>query len=218
MVHVPKSLALEGFLDSLLQSFENCRPALKDGETEDAVEAYFLAVYEKETARLRDILRVSEAHLTPEARAEYLMKVDDLVRKVVVPAYARLARDFTRRERNAFYVVNDPLHGLERLGLAALGILLGVLSIRAPFIPLWAKEWVLVFGLGGLLMPDLRAWLANRNYEGQLNGLVKRADQEVLRIGESYLTSGASLAEREAKAAAASAASLSAERNGSSHG
>ncbi len=45
---------LDGFVDSLLQTFENCRPGLSDqllGAEGEAPEAFFRGLYEKETPR-----------------------------------------------------------------------------------------------------------------------------------------------------------------------
>lgn len=112
------------------------------------------------------------------------------MRKVVIPAYARLAARFTRRERNDFYLMPESLHGLERLGWAAAGVVLGAFVVWAPFIPLWAKEWILVFGIAGLVFPDIRRLLTLRRYECELNRLVGRADDEIWRHEMALLTSG----------------------------
>jgi hypothetical protein len=179
---------LGGFMDSLVQTFENCRTGLPDeaiAEGSDAVHAFFAAIYEKESPRLRDTLR---QFVAPESAGSLWEEIDELVRTVVVPGYTRLAAKFTPRERNDFYLV-DRLHGLERLMWAGVAIVLGVLVIRAPFIPLWSKEWLLPFMIGGLLFPEVRRFLAVREYEARLNQLVDRADREVARLDYSYLLS-----------------------------
>jgi hypothetical protein len=117
--------------------------------------------------------------------------VDERIRKVVLTAYGRLASRFTPRERNDFFVTPEALHGLERVAWAALGLLLGAFVVWAPFIPLWSKEWVLVFGVGGLVFPSLRAYLAQRRYQSDLNDLVVRTDDEIWRLDLGYMTSAA---------------------------
>jgi hypothetical protein len=193
---------LDGFVDSLVQKLENCRAGLSDealarGPSE--VEAWATALCDEEAPRLRDTIRLEEAHLTHEAREELFRRVFDLVRKVVVPGWVRVATSFTRRERNGFYGLSEPLHGLERAGWAVLGMGVGFLVVWAPFIPLWSKEWVLPFTIGGLVFPELRRWLSFRRYEGELNQLVGRADREIVRVDLAYLTETTSVAEREAR-------------------
>jgi hypothetical protein len=182
---------LDGFVDSLLQSFENFRAglsdeALKAGDT--AAQAFFLEQYEKELPRLRDTIRLLEIGASDETRQEAFRRIDELIRRVVVPAYARLATRFTRRERNDFYLVPEPLHGLERFAWGAVGMGLGAFVIWAPFIPLWDKEWVLPFAIAGLFLPNLRRYLALRRYQSELNGLAAGADDEIWRMDLAYMT------------------------------
>lgn len=193
---------LDGFVDSLVQKLENCRAGLSDealagGPAE--VEAWAAALYAEELPRLRDTIRLEEPHLTREAREELYGKVDDLARRVVVPGWARLAARFTPRERNGFYSLAEPLHGVERALWAALGMSLGFLVVWAPFVPIWSKEWVLPFTVGGLVFPELRRWLSFRRYETELNELVVRTDREIARVDLAYLTETTSVAEREAR-------------------
>lgn len=185
---------LNGFVDSLLQSFENHRAGLPDTKPgTGAEEAFFLALYDKEVPRLRGMIHDQELALTESSRADFFRDVDAYVRQVVVPAYARLAGRFTRDERNDFYLTPESLHGVERIGWAAGGMLLGLFVVWAPFIPLWSKEWVLVFAVGGFVFPNLRRYFALRRYERELNGLVIRADDEIWRKDLAYVTDGATL-------------------------
>jgi hypothetical protein len=179
---------LDGFVDSLLQSFENSRPGLTaEMLAKGSGEDFFRGLYEQEVKRLREkVARLG--HLSVHERQELLERVDERIRKVVLPAYARLASRFTPRERNDFFATPEALHGLERVAWAALGLLLGAFVVWAPFIPLWSKEWVLVFGLGGLAFPSLRAYLAQRRYQSDLNDLVARTDDEIWRLDLGYMT------------------------------
>ena len=191
---------LDGFVASLVQKLENCRAGLTDetlARGRPEVEAWASALCVEEAPRLRDAIRLEEPHLTREAREELFRKVDDLVRKVVVPGWVRLASRFTPRERNGFYGLAEPLHGVERALWAVLGMGLGFLVVWAPFIPIWSKEWVLPFTVGGLVFPELRRWFSFRQYESELNELVTRADREIARIDLAYLTDSTSVAERE---------------------
>jgi hypothetical protein len=186
--HAPGMLG--GFVDSLLQGFENRRVALADephGPGADA-EALFADLYEKEAPRLREAITLYEAGLSSRGQQELAARADELIRRVLVPAYARLAAAFTRRERNDFYLVPEAWHQLERTGWAVAGILVGVFVIWAPFIPLWEKEWILPFALAGLFYPNLRRYFALRRYQAQLNWLVARADHELWRLELAQLT------------------------------
>lgn len=179
---------IDGFMDSLVQTFENCRNGLSDEAVTmgpDAVAAYFNAIYQKETPRLREAVR---QHVPLESADSLWSEIDGLVGTVVVPGYSRLATKFTPRERNDFYIA-DRLHGLERMLWGAAGILIGGFVIWAPFIPIWSKEWILPFMIAGLLFPELRRYLALRDYEARLNLLVERADREVARLDYAYLLS-----------------------------
>jgi hypothetical protein len=180
---------LDGFVDSLLQTFENSRPGLTaEMLAKGGVEAFFRDLYEKEVRTLREKI-AGLTHLSRGEQEELFQRVDERIRKVVLPAYARLASSFTPRERNDFYLTPEELHAVERLGWAALGIALGAFVVWAPFIPLWSKEWVLVFALGGLAFPSLRRFFALRRYQHELNDLVARTDDEIWRLDLGFMTS-----------------------------
>jgi len=201
---------LDGFVDTVLQSFENCRPGLPDDATlrvPGQVEAFFREIYEREMPRLLDTISEEEPHLSPEARAEYARSIDALFRKVVLPAYARVASRFTAKERNDFYRLPDSLHALERLLWMLGGFALGAFVIWSP-IPLWDKWWLLPFTLGGLFVPETRRWLALRGYEKELNALVTRAEDEIRRLDMAYLTSPDALSARAAARAAQDASGM----------
>lgn len=183
---------LGGVLDSLLQSFENCRPGLTDDILrwgESAVKKYFTEIYEQELPRLKEAVCSAKPHLTGATADAFLEELDGLIRRVVIPAYAQEAFRFINRERNDFYLTREGLHGLERIGWCVAGILVGSFVVWAPFIPLWSKEWVLPFALAGLFFPDLRRYWANRRYEARLNLIVARTEDELARIDMAYLLS-----------------------------
>lgn len=182
--------ALDGFVDALLQKFENCRPGLRDARTGpegEAPEAFFGRLYGEEVPRLKEQIRIEEPQLSAEERSVVFAKIDGMIRSVVLPAYVRLSAHYTEHERNAFYLAPEPFHGLERLGWALAGLLLGGFVVWAPFIPLWSKEWVLPFMLGGLFFPDLRRFLSVRRYERELNRLVSNVDDEITRLNVRLL-------------------------------
>jgi hypothetical protein len=188
---------LDGFVDGLLQTFENCRAGLADEtlrEDRAAVRAFFLDLYEKEVPRLREVIALQDTTQPAAAREELFAKVDELLRKVLIPAYERAVAPFTLRERNDFYLAPEPWHGLERVGWGVAGIILGSFVVWAPFIPIWSKEWVLVFAVGGLVFPNLRRFFALRRYEGDLNRLVARTDDEIWRMSFAAMTRGSLLA------------------------
>src|SRR5262249_40537991 len=182
--------ALDGFLDGLLQKFENCRPGLRDGATGpegESLDVFFGGIYDGEVPRLKEQIRIEEPQLSASERAEVFDRIDRLVRSVVLPAYVRLASRFTARERNDFYLAPEPFHGLERLGWATAGLLLGAFVVWAPFIPLWSKEWLFPFLLGGLVFPDLRRFFGVRRYEREPNRLVGKGEDEISRMKRRLL-------------------------------
>jgi hypothetical protein len=180
--------SLDGFVDSLLQTFENSRPGLTTEMLERGeVEPFFSDLYEKEMDGLREKIALL-THLSRDEQQELFQRVDERIRKVVLPAYARMASGFTPRERNDFYLTREALHTLERLAWGALGVALGAFVVWAPFIPIWSKEWVLVFGVGGLVFPNLRRYFALRRYQHEVNDLVARTDDEIWRLDLGYLT------------------------------
>lgn len=178
-----------GPIDSLLQTFENCRPGLSDetiqGDKEGA-NHYFLELYEKEQPRFINMINVQEGFLSSGARQKLFTEVDALVRKVVIPAYVRLATSFTPRERNNFYLLPARFYFIERFGWALAGMILGSFIVWAPFIPLWSKEWILPFTILGLIFPDLRKFLSIKRYEAELNKTVAKASDEIERIELEY--------------------------------
>jgi hypothetical protein len=193
-------------VDSLLQTFENCRPGLPDealSGPRERVEAFFAGLYAKESGRLAEVVDLCCQHLPPPGRQELRSRTDAFIRNVLVPAYARAAQAFTRRERRDFFLVPEGLRLLERAAWAAGGIGLGLFAVWAPFIPIWSKEWVFVFLVGGLVYPNLRRVLALRRYQAELNGLVARAEDEIWRMDLAYVT----MAERPAVAGEAAPAS-----------
>jgi hypothetical protein len=181
--------ALDGFVDSLLQTFENSRPGLtSEMLAKGGVEAFFRDLYEKEVPLLRE--RVGGlVHLSKAEQEELFQRVDERIRKVVLPAYARLASGFTPRERNDFYLTPEGLHGVERVAWGALGVALGAFVVWAPFIPLWSKQWVLVFAVGGFVFPGVRRYFALRRYRDELDDLVARTDDETWRLDFGFMTS-----------------------------
>ncbi len=185
----PHASALGGFVDSLIQTFENCRTGLADAPDEQAATRFFGEIYEKELPRLAEMVRTIAPELSRQKAEAFYREVDNLIRKVVIPAYTRLAVRFTPRERSDFYLVRENLRALERVGWAAAGLALGAFVVWSPFIPLWSKEWVIPFTIAGFFFPNLRRLLAYNRYERELNRVVSSADAEVQRIHLSYLTS-----------------------------
>jgi hypothetical protein len=185
---------LGGFVDSLLQGFENRRAGLTDDVAHAGGQAaldFFGEVYAQEAPRLHEAVALPAAAMPEGAQHALGRQADELIRNVVVPAYARLAAPFTRAERNDFYLAPPAWHGLERAGWAVAGMVLGAFVIWAPFIPLWEKEWILPFTLVGLFLPNLRRVVALRRYQRELNRLVARTDDEIWRLQLACLTSGA---------------------------
>src|SRR4051794_32501563 len=172
---------LDGFVDSLVQAFENHRPGVTDLDAAEAgprLQAFFAGIYEKERPRLEQIAS-AQLHLDADQRDQMVKDVDELVRRVVLPAYARLAGRFTVRERNDFYASPPGWHTVERVAWAVGGIVVGALAVAAPFIPIFAKEWIALFMFAGFFYPSVRRFLSLRRYQSDLVTLVQSADAEI---------------------------------------
>lgn len=185
-----KGQAIRGdLIDSLLQSFENCRPGLSDEKirgNKDEVNQFFVDLYEKERPRLINTVKVQESFLSDEAREKFFAEVDSLIRTIVIPAYVRVAISYTPRERNDFYLVPQRFHFLERFGWAVAGMVIGAFVVWAPFIPIWSKEWILPFTIVGLIFPNVRKIFSIKRYEADLNRMVAKAENEIDRIEMDY--------------------------------
>jgi hypothetical protein len=185
-----KGHAIRGdLIDSLLQSFENCRPGLSDEKvhsSKEEVTQFFVNIYEKELPRLINTLKIQESFMSNEAREKFFAEVDALIRTIVIPAYVRLATSYTPRERNDFYLVPQNYHFLERFGWAVAAMFLGVFVVWAPFIPIWSKEWILPFAIVGLIFPNVRKIFSIKRYEADLNRMVAKAESEIDRIEMDY--------------------------------
>jgi hypothetical protein len=176
-------------IDSLLQSFENCRPGLSDEKihgSNEEVSQFFLDIYEKERSRLINTIKVQESFMSNETREKFFAEIDSMVRSIVIPAYVRLVKSYTPRERNDFYLVPPRLHFLERFGWAIGGMLLGAFVVWAPFVPIWSKEWILPFTIIGLVFPNVRKIFSIKRYEADLNRMVGKAEAEIDRIEMDY--------------------------------
>lgn len=179
---------LGSFVDTLVQAFEDRRAGLKDDDLEPAAaERFYADLYKREADRLVGTLRLTDPQLGDPSRERLREEIDGFVYKVLVPAFARLSVDFTARERNDFFVLRGPLRVLERLGIVGGAAALGAFVVWAPFIPLWSKEWIWIFGLGGLFGPELRRFWAWRRYGRALNQLVASSDRELERLRNAYL-------------------------------
>jgi hypothetical protein len=176
-------------IDSLLQSFENCRPGLSDEKihgNNEKVTQFFLDIYEKERPRLINTINVQESFMSNEVREKFFAEVDSMIRTIVIPGYVRLATSYTPRERNDFYLVPQRFQFLERFGWAIAGMLLGGFAVWAPFIPIWSKEWILPFTIIGLVFPNVRKIFSIKRYEADLNRMVSKAEAEIDRIEMDY--------------------------------
>ncbi|MBI4815134.1 MAG: hypothetical protein HY791_02675 [Deltaproteobacteria bacterium] len=215
-VQKPSPGSLGQFVESLIQTFEDRRAGLGDSAVvgEQASLEFFLEIYKGEVPRLRASIADLEAHLADEPREALFWEIDGLLRNVVIPAYSRAARKFTPKERNDFFLTEGAQQMAERIGFGIAGMLIGVFVIVVPFIPLWAKEWIIPFMIAGLLFPEIRRWTSVRRYQAELNRLVLSADREISRLDHAYLLRGESIPEISAVEHEALEAGLRAQEDG----
>jgi hypothetical protein len=193
-----RTTALGRNVDTLLQAFENRRAGLTDEQIAQgpgAVNGYFLEIYDHERERLRGEIRDAQPHLNESARESLFKEVDALMRETIIPGYVRLALAFTPKERSDFFLVKEHLRVVERIGWAFAGLVLGFIFVRLPFVPLFLKELMAVFVIGGFVWPEIRRFFSFRRYEKELNQLVVHADRELERIDRAYLSRGETIDE-----------------------
>jgi hypothetical protein len=178
---------LGGFVDGVMQKLENCRAGLPESLEPDAVARYVAELYANERPRLHEAVQAMAPLVAPEALDKEESELDDLFRRVLLPAYVRAATSMTRSERNDFYLAKPGFHGLERVGWLGGGVLAGFLVVWAPFIPVWSQDIVLPFAAAGLFFPELRRYFAFRRYAKQVNTLVSQVEAECQRVQAHYL-------------------------------
>ena len=181
---------LDGFVDSLLQTFENSRPGLTaEMLAKGGVEAFFRDLYEKEVRAPPGEDRPPHPPLRRTSSEELFQRVDERIRKVVLPAYARLAS--TLHAARAERLLPDA-RGAARPGAPGLGARLGLPSAPSwsgrPSSPsgrrsgCWSSAWA------ASCSRACAAIFALRRYQQELNDLVTRTDDEIWRLDLGYMT------------------------------
>jgi len=117
--------------------------------------------------------------------AAYWAKVEQTVMEVCFPRYLAEARRFSELERRDFGAWRGG-DLVARLTYALGGFALGVLLVRAPFIPI-PRTWdALIFALAVLapFLPDAQAWYHRRRYQRRVEAIVEgaREVEEQLRL------------------------------------
>lgn len=103
--------------------------------------------------------------------AAYWEELEREVDEVVLPQYIAAARDKTELERNNFHIWRGG-DLAARFAFALIGLLIGSIIIKLPFIPIVEDMFAFALMAGGFLYPDLKRFMFERRYMKVLNRLV----------------------------------------------
>jgi len=131
-----------------------------------ADEAAVAAEVERALAPVRDAYRES-ALPTP-----YFAALETEIREIVPRRWREAAREFTDLEARAFgsWRRGDVY---ARVSYVFVGLVVGGLCLRAPFIPIWEKWFPFALAAGSWWLPDLQALWHRRGYARRLGGIVQ---------------------------------------------
>jgi hypothetical protein len=171
---VPERYRLASVGRFLLEAFERRRPGLTAWSPE--VEQGLLAEAE---ASLQEMERqCRELGLDDQA---YWQKVRGVVRDVLLPRYAVIARREIELARAEYHLWRGG-DLVARGAFALVGLVLGVIAVEVPQIPV-SEKWVpWALFVAGPFLPDAQLWLFRKRLERRLQALVDdlaRADQSL---------------------------------------
>jgi hypothetical protein len=135
----------------VLEELERRRVAIADDP--DAVKA---AVNEA-------LVPVRKEYQEAELPLNYLEALEREIRSIVPVAWQRAAAPYTAREKREFGVWRggDPV---ARLTYVLIGLVLGGLILKAPFIPIWEKWFPFLLAGGAWWLPDAQVRWHKRRY------------------------------------------------------
>ena len=146
----------------VLEHLERRRPALvASGEGE--------ALVRKEIETVMEPIRRSYADL--EMPGSYLEALEEEVKAVMPARWTAVAGPFTRLEQAQFRLWRGG-DVVARLTYVAAGLLLGGLTVAAPFIPIWGDWFPFAMAIGAWWLPDLQVRWLKRRYARALGDIV----------------------------------------------
>jgi hypothetical protein len=118
------------------------------------------------------LLPIRDAYRESGLPAPYFAALEKEVREVIPLRWRTAARDFTALEKRSFgsWRGGDVY---SRVVYVILGLVVGGLCVKAPFIPLWDKWFPFALAAGGWWLPDAQAAWHRRQYARRLGALVR---------------------------------------------
>jgi len=160
------SYDLGNVLYAVLQDCEHVRRGLLANEAEARL---------RETAR-RKLEKIRESYEEMGGTRTYWEELEREVMEAALPEYIPAAVEQTRVEKNSYdlWRKGDPA---ARALLTLIGLILGGLIIRVPFIPIVADAFAFVLAGAFFLYPEIKQLYFDRRHARFLNRLILQAEK-----------------------------------------
>ena len=153
-------------LFAVLQECEHVRRGLLPNEAEGRL---------KETARAK-LADIRQSYEELGGTRPYWEDLEREVLEAMLPQYLPAALEQTRMERNSYdlWRQGDPA---ARAILTLIGLILGGLIVKAPFIPIWEDAFAFFLAAGFFLYPEIKQLYFDRRHARFLNRLIVQAEK-----------------------------------------
>jgi len=132
-------------------------------------------------ARLTETVRgklatIHESYAELGGTRPYWEELEREVMERALPQYVPAAVEQTRLERCHYdlWRQGDPA---ARAVFALIGLVLGGLIVKAPFIPIWEDTFAFLLALSGILYPEIKQLYFDRRHTRFLNRLIAKAEK-----------------------------------------
>ena len=153
-------------LFAVLQECEHQRRALLPNQAEARLQ---------ETARAK-LAEIHESYTELGGTEPYWRELEREVMETALPQYIAEALEQTRRERSNYdlWRQGDPA---ARALFGLLGLVLGGLIIKAPFIPIFEDTFAFLLTAAGLLYPEIKKTYFDYRHSRRLNRIIAYAEK-----------------------------------------
>ena len=146
---------------AVLQECEHRRRGVDDEEFDETLSA---------CAREK-LAHIRKAYDEMDGSAPYWEALENEVMKVALPQYAAAALEMNRNERENFGMFHRGDFSA-RLLYALVGLVIGGLIVKLPFIPIFEDLFAFALTAGGFFYPELKRWFYEQRYAKVLNRIV----------------------------------------------
>jgi hypothetical protein len=153
-------------LFAVLQECEHQRRALLPNEAEARL---------RETARAK-LAEIHESYAELGGTGAYWRELEREVMETALPQYIAQAAEQNRLERSTYdlWRQGDPA---ARALFGLLGLVLGGLIIKSPFIPIFEDTFAFLLTAAGFLYPEIKKTYFDFRHSRQLNRLITHAER-----------------------------------------